>query len=91
MNNEKEHRTQEGLERQALLMAAIHCEGHEERCRRYRRFALVRRVVCVTLLMALSVHAAVSVATAATGRPAAEGVLSTDEAVADVHKTLINR
>lgn len=90
MNTMENNDTPTSLVDYAVALAAAHCEGCEQRCRRWRRRAAVRRCVALVLLTVATVILAVNVNGALAKRPLATGVLSTPDAVADAHQMLQN-
>lgn len=73
----------------AIALANAHAEGLGERCRRYRRRATVRRVLCVAILLAVSCIVVDGFATSAASRSSSKGVLVASEAVETVHQILV--
>lgn len=81
-------RDKERLDRYAAMLAALDCEELEERCRRYRRRAALRRVMSVAVLLLAVVLVAGSMGSAVAGQLSAEGALPVDKAAASVHLIL---
>lgn len=81
-------RDKERLDRYAAMLAALDCEGLEERCRRYRRRAALRRLMCMAVLMLAAALTGGGMASALAGQLSAEGALPVDKAVASVRLIL---
>ncbi len=74
----------------ALAQANAHAEGLEQRCRRWRRRAAVKRIVVMTLLVVAILFVAGTINAAFAQQSYATGGLPTDEVVAVFHQMLMN-
>ena len=81
---------QSALMAHAVAQANAHAEGLEQRCRRWRRRATVKRFVVMALLVVAILFVVGSINPALANQTYAMGNLSTDKAVASVHQILIN-
>ena len=91
MTDMEEGRTRREMEQHAMVLAEMNCEGLDVRCRRWRRCAVVRRCLCVAVLLAGTVYAVGRLTDTVMSQPWATGTLTTDKAVASVHETLMAR
>lgn len=72
----------------AVALAAAHCEGCEQRCRRWRRRAAVRRCVALALVMVSALTLAGSVSSSLARDTWTTGASATDETVSVVRQML---
>ena len=91
MNNLNDTDHPSALILHAVAQATAHAQGHEVRCRRWRRMAAVLLAVVMLLLLVATLALTDSVSAAVTHSPQATGALPTDEAVADVLQMLQNQ
>ena len=75
----------------AIALATAHTDGAEQRCRRWRRRATVRRGVVMVLLAGGILFLAGSLSANAARGPYSIGVLPTAEAVENVSQMLRNQ
>lgn len=75
----------------ARALALARCEGLGERCRRYRRRAVVRRMVYFVVLLTMALFVARGVVSSVAGKPVAKGALDTDVAVENIKQMFLNR
>lgn len=88
MNSMEQNKTVDSLERYAMALASLRCEGLEERCCHHRRWATVRRVAFATMLLGLLTVAASVGAEAIASLPRAKGILPVNVAMENVNEML---
>lgn len=86
MKKKEDNRMSAGMMAHAVALAEEQAESLGESCRRYRRWAAVRRCVSVALLLMAAVLTAGGVMAAVVNGPMAKGALVTDVAVEKVQQ-----
>ena len=89
MNTTKEKRIPDGVRSYVLSLVDEQARELEESCRRYRRWAVVRRCIVLVLLLAVAVLVAEKMAAAA-GHPWLTGVGSTEKAMDNIRQILLS-
>ena len=90
MNNMENNKLSAEALNHAIVLARTHCEGMEERCRRYRRRTTIRRVACVAVLIVATVLAVDILMAVIGSRPSAQGALSLASAMECVQQIILN-